>query len=92
MLSPPLGKHLKKPSANLESARDLVQDVGDVSTEKRQRTDSDNRDQRDDQRVLNQALAFFFEAGVQISRQILNHMWLLSVRLISCPAHNHCEK
>ena len=53
-----LGLRLAQGSEGLDRCRDVGEDCGDVRARKRDATDGHDRDQRDEQCVLEQILAF----------------------------------
>src|SRR5215216_3449361 len=61
------------PFLGLESRRDLSEHVRNLETEGRQDADAHNGDQEDDQRVLNEALAFSLFVDREQCLDVLDH-------------------
>src|SRR6266516_6392703 len=84
-------RRLTSPRA-LDVAGDLVQHAGDVVSSQGQRANSDDRDQRDNQRVLDERLAFLGPHLRQLDprREKLNHLALLSPLEVTCLSLRSC--
>lgn len=74
----------------LQGVGDLLEDCLDLTTEGGEDTDDDDRNQEQNQGVLNKALSLFAAASIELGHNILKHLGLLSRALDYLLARDHC--